>query len=125
LLKEKTYYYTYDGDVRLVTNTELAKESAKLQQQINVLFQGGTSEDIEGALDNIFVPMELWNTFQADYQRMSALVESLEQRLSQTESTKVEYRDDTLYITGGSERCYQQGDTIYINQTVSTDTTTY
>lgn len=125
LLKEKTYYYTYDGDVRLVTNTELVKESAKLQQQINVLFQGGTSDDIEGALDNIFVPIELWNTFQADYQRIAALAESLEQRLLKMEPPKIEYKDETLYITGDSERCYQQGDTIYINQTVYTATITY
>lgn len=124
-IKEGTYYYTYDGDIRLVTNTDLTRESEKLQKQINVLFQGGTSEDIEGALNAIFVPIDTWNTFQEDYQRIAALAEDLAQRLVKIEPLKIEYSEDTVYITGDPERCYQEGDTIYINQTVYTDKITF
>jgi hypothetical protein len=60
---ENTYYYTFDGDDIYVTKQDLNRESAKLQSQINVLFDGGTAEDIEGALDTIFVPIAVWNTF--------------------------------------------------------------
>lgn len=123
-LDEETYYYTYDGDVRLVTSTDLAKESAKLQQQINVLFKGGTAEDIETTLETIFLPIETWNSFQEEYQKMAALALDLEQRLLKIEPIKVTYSEEVLYFTGDPERCYQEGDTIYINQTVYTYTIT-
>ena len=32
ILDNDTYYYTYDSNIRLVTNSDLAKESEKLQQ---------------------------------------------------------------------------------------------
>lgn len=124
-INEDTYYYTYDGDVRLVTNTDLTKESAKLQQQINVLFQGGTSEDIEGALDTIFVPIDTWNEFQENYQKIATLAQELQHRLIKIEPIKFTHSEDTLYILGDPERCYQEGDTIYINQTVYTDKITF
>lgn len=123
-LDKETYYYTYDGDIRLVTSTDLAKESAKLQQQINVLFKGGTAEDIETTLETIFLPIELWNSFQEEYRKIATLALDLEQRLLKIEPIKVVYSEDVLYFTGDPERCYQEGDTIYINQTVYTDTIT-
>ena len=119
---DSTYYYTYDGDIRLVTNTDLVKESEKLQRQINVLFQGGTPDDIEGTLNTIFLPIETWNSFQEQYEKISNLALDLEQRLLKMEPLKLTHSDDTVYITGDPERCYQEGDTIYINQTVYTDT---
>lgn len=119
---DSTYYYTYDGDIRLVTNTDLVKESEKLQRQINVLFQGGTPDDIEGTLNTIFLPIETWNSFQEQYEKISNLALELEQRLLKVEPLKLTHSDDTLYITGDPERYYQEGDTIYINQTVYTDT---
>ena len=121
-IDKDTYYYTYDGDVRLVTNTDLVKESEKLQRQINVLFQGGTPDDIEGTLSTIFLPIETWNSFQEQYEKISNLALDLEQRLLKVEPLKLTHSDDTLYITGDPERCYQEGDTVYINQTVYTDT---
>lgn len=119
---DSTYYYTYDGDIRLVTNTDLVKESEKLQRQINVLFQGGTPDDIEGTLNTIFLPIETWNSFQEQYEKISNLALDLEQRLLKMEPLKLTHSDDTVYITGDPERCYQEGDTVYINQTVYTDT---
>ena len=119
---DSTYYYTYDGDVRLVTNTDLVKESEKLQRQINVLFQGGTPDDIEGTLSTIFLPIETWNNFQEQYEKISNLALYLEQRLLKVEPLKLTHSDNTIYITGDPERCYQEVDTVYINQTVYTDT---
>ena len=119
---DSTYYYTYDGDIRLVTNTDLVKESEKLQRQINVLFQGGTPDDIEGTLSTIFLPIETWNSFQEQYEKISNLALDLEQRLLKVEPLKLTHSDDTVYITGDPDRCYQEGDTVYINQTVYTDT---
>lgn len=124
-INEDTYYYTYDGDIRLVTNTDLIKESEKLQRQINVLFQGGTSDDIEGTLSTIFLPIETWNSFQEQYDKISNLALELEQRLIKIEPIKLIHSDDTVYITGDPERCYQEEDTIYINQTVYSDKITF
>lgn len=119
-IDENTYYYTYDGDVRLVTSTDLSKETARLQQQINVLFQGGTAEDIESTLEVIFLPIETWNTFQQEYQQTAALVKNLEQRLIKLEPLKVVTSDDTIYVSGDPERCYYEGDTIYIKSDLIT-----
>lgn len=119
---ENTYYYTFDGDDIYVTKQDLNREAAKLQSQINVLFDGGTAEDIEGALDTIFVPINVWNTFQQDYQKLSELAQDLANRLIKIEPVRFNLTDNTLYIIGDPERCYQEGDTIYINQTVYADT---
>ena len=102
--------------------TDLIKESEKLQRQINVLFQGGTSDDIEGTLNTIFLPIETWNNFQEQYEKISNLALNLEQRLLKIEPLKLTHFDGTLYITVDPERCYQERDTVYINQTVYTDT---
>ena len=108
--------------VIVITKEALVKESEKLQRQINVLFQGGTPDDIEGTLNTIFLPIETWNSFQEQYEKISNLALELEQRLLKVEPLKFTHSDDILYITGDPERCYQEGDTIYINQTVYTDT---
>lgn len=119
-INEDTYYYTYDGEVRLVTSTDLSKEIARLQQQINVLFQGGTAEDIESTLEVIFLPIETWNTFQQEYQQTTTLVKDLERRLLKLEPLKVATSDVTIYISGDPERCYYEGDTVYIKSDLIT-----
>ena len=119
-INEDTYYYTYDGEVRLVTSTDLSKEIARLQQQINVLFQGGTAEDIESTLEVIFLPIETWNTFQQEYQQTATLVKDLEQRLLKLEPLKVATSDVTIYVSGDPERCYYEGDTVYIKSDLIT-----
>lgn len=119
-INEATYYYTYDGEVRLVTSTDLSKEIAKLQQQINVLFQGGTAEDIESTLEVIFLPIETWNTFQQEYQQTATLVKDLERRLLKLEPLKVATSDVTIYVSGDPERCYYEGDTVYIKSDLIT-----
>lgn len=119
-IDEDTYYYTYDGEVRLVTSTDLAKETARLQQQINVLFQGGTAEDIESTLEVIFLPIETWNAFQQEYQQITTLVKDLEQRLLKLEPIKVVTSGDAVYISGDPERCYYEGDTVYIKSDLIT-----
>ena len=119
-IDEDTYYYTYDGEVRLVTSTDLAKETARLQQQINVLFQGGTAEDIESTLEVIFLPIETWNAFQQEYQQITTLVKDLEQRLLKLEPLKVVALGDAIYVSGDPERCYYEGDTIYIKSDLIT-----
>ena len=119
-IDEDTYYYTYDGEVRLVTSTDLAKETARLQQQINVLFQGGTAEDIESTLEVIFLPIETWNAFQQEYQQITTLVKDLEQRLLKLEPIKVVTLGDAVYISGDPERCYYEGDTVYIKSDLIT-----
>ena len=119
-IDEDTYYYTYDGEVRLVTSTDLAKETARLQQQINVLFQGGTAEDIESTLEVIFLPIETWNAFQQEYQQITTLVKDLEQRLLKLEPLKVVTLGDAIYVSGDPERCYYEGDTIYIKSDLIT-----
>jgi hypothetical protein len=43
-----------------------------------VLFKGGTAEDVESALEAVFVPIEVWNKFQEDYKQLSDLVYDLE-----------------------------------------------
>ena len=112
---EDTYYYTFDGDNIYVTKSELSKEYNKLQQQINVLFQGGTAEDIEGTLETIFLPIEVWNNFIENYQRTAALVEDLQNRLLVLEPIKVVVTEDgNIYISGDSARCYHYEDTVYI-----------
>lgn len=112
---EDTYYYTFDGDNIYVTKSELTKEYNKLQQQINVLFKGGTAEDIEGTLETIFLPIEVWNNFIENYQRTAALVEDLQNRLSVLEPIKVVVTEDgNIYISGDSARCYHYEDTVYI-----------
>ena len=119
-LDEGTYYYTFDGDVRLVTSEDLNRTSNKLQQQINVLFKGGTAEDIEGTLETIFLPIETWNTFYQNYQQLFAQVQDLEQRLIKVEPIKFEFTDDVLYVSGDPERCYQLDDTVYIKSDLIT-----
>ena len=119
-INEDTYYYTYDGEVRLVTSTDLSKEIARLQQQINVLFQGGTAEDIESTLEVIFLPIETWNTFQQEYQQTATLVKDLERRLLKLEPLKVDTSDVTIYVSGDPERCYYEGDTVYIKSDLIT-----
>lgn len=113
-LDDSTYYYTYDGDIHTVTSEELAKSVARLQQQINVLFRGGTAEDIEGTLDTIFLPIETWNTFQKDYQQLAELVHSLEQRILQIETSSIMHTGSTIYVSGNPDRSYYEGDTVYI-----------
>ena len=119
-LDEGTYYYTFDGDVRLVTSEDLNRTSNKLQQQINVLFKGGTAEDIEGTLETIFLPIETWNTFYQNYQQLFAQVQDLEYRLIKLEPIKLEFKDDVLYVSGDPERCYQLDDTVYIKSDLIT-----
>ena len=119
-IDEDTYYYTYDGEIRLVTSTDLSKETARLQQQINVLFQGGTAEDIESTLEVIFLPIETWNAFQQEYQQITTLVKDLEQRLLKLEPLKVVTLGDAVYISGDPERCYYEGDTVYIKSDLIT-----
>lgn len=119
-INEDTYYYTYDGEVRLVTSTDLSKETARLQQQINVLFQGGTAEDIESTLEVIFLPIETWNTFQQEYQQTATLVKDLERRLLKLEPLKVVASGVTIQVSGDPERCYYKGDTVYIKSDLIT-----
>lgn len=119
-IDKDTYYYTYDGEVRLVTSTDLSKETARLQQQINVLFQGGTAEDIESTLEVIFLPIETWNAFQQEYQQTATLVKDLERRLLKLEPLKVVTSGDTIYVSGDPERCYYEGDTVYIESDLIT-----
>lgn len=117
---QNRYYYTFDGEIRLITSEDLAKESSRLQKQINVLFKGGTAEDVESALEAVFVPIEVWNAFQENYQKLSTLVYDLEQRLLKIEPINVVTTGDTVYISGDPERCYQEGDTIYIKSDLIT-----
>lgn len=119
-INEDTYYYTYDGEVRLVTSTDLSKETARLQQQINVLFQGGTAEDIESTLEVIFLPIETWNAFQQEYQQTATLVKDLERRLLKLEPLKVAALGVTIQVSGDPERCYYEGDTVYIKSDLIT-----
>lgn len=79
------------------------------------MFKGGTSEDIEGTLETIFLPIEVWNTFIEDYQRTAALVEDLQNRLLVLEPIKVVIAEDgTIYVSGDPARCYHYEDTVYI-----------
>ena len=119
-IKNHIYYYTYDGDIRLVTSEDLAKESNKLQKQINVLFQGGTSEDIENTLETIFLPIETWNKFYQEYQLLSELVKSLEQRMIQIEAASIMYTDSSIYVSGNPDRCYYEDNTVYIESDLLT-----
>ena len=119
-IKNHIYYYTYDGDIRLVTSEDLAKESNKLQKQINVLFQGGTSEDIENTLETIFVPIETWNKFYQEYQLLSELVKSLEQRMIQIEASSIMHTGSSIYVSGNPDRCYYEDNTVYIESDLLT-----
>lgn len=119
-IKNHIYYYTYDGDVRLVTSEDLAKESNKLQKQINVLFQGGTAEDIETTLGTIFLPIETWNKFYQEYQLLSELVKSLEQRMIQIEASSIMHTGSSIYVSGNPERCYYEDNTVYIESDLLT-----
>ena len=119
-VKNHIYYYTYDGDIRLVTSEDLAKESNKLQKQINVLFQGGTAEDIENTLGTIFLPIETWNKFQQEYQLLSELVKSLEQRMIQIEASSVMHTGSSIYVSGNPDRCYYEDNTVYIESDLLT-----
>lgn len=119
-IDKDTYYYTFDGDNIYVTKYELDRASARLQQQINTLFQGGTSEDIEGTLENIFVPIDTWNAFQQEYQRMASLVNDLQRRLIKLEPLSITYSDNTVFISGDPERCYTTADTVYIESDLIT-----
>lgn len=119
-INKDTYYYTYDGEVRLVTNEDLKKESDKLQKQINVLFKGGTAEDVETAMSTIFLPIETWNAFQQEYQQLATLVKDLEQRLLKLEPLNMVVTGSTMYVSGDPERCYYEGDTVYIESDLIT-----
>ena len=119
-IKNHIYYYTYDGDIRLVTSEDLAKESNKLQKQINVLFQGGTSEDIENTLETIFLPIETWNKFYQEYQLLSELVKSLEQRMIQIEASSIMHTGSSIYVSGNPDRCYYEDNTVYIESDLLT-----
>lgn len=119
-IKNHIYYYTYDGDIRLVTSEDLAKESNKLQKQINVLFQGGTSEDIENTLGTIFLPIETWNKFYQEYQLLSELVKSLEQRMIQIEASSIMHTGSSIYVSGNPDRCYYEDNTVYIESDLLT-----
>lgn len=119
-IKNHIYYYTYDGDIRLVTSEDLAKESNKLQKQINVLFQGGTAEDIENTLGTIFLPIETWNKFYQEYQLLSELVKSLEQRMIQIEASSIMHTGSSIYVSGNPDRCYYEDNTVYIESDLLT-----
>ena len=119
-IKNHIYYYTYDGDIRLITSEDLAKESNKLQKQINVLFQGGTSEDIENTLETIFLPIETWNKFYQEYQLLSELVKSLEQRMIQIEASSIMHTGSSIYVSGNPDRCYYEDNTVYIESDLLT-----
>ena len=119
-VKNHIYYYTYDSDIRLVTSEDLAKESTKLQKQINVLFQGGTAEDIENTLGTIFLPIETWNKFQQEYQLLSELVKSLEQRMIQIEASSIMHTGSSIYVSGNPDRCYYEDNTVYIESDLLT-----
>ena len=119
-IENHIYYYTYDGDVRLVTSEDLAKESNKLQKQLNVLFQGGTAEDIENTLGTIFLPIETWNKFYQEYQLLSELVKSLEQRMIQIEASSVMHTGSSIYVSGNPDRCYYEDSTVYIESDLLT-----
>ena len=119
-LDTETYYYTFDGDIHLITNEDLKKSEQRLQKQINVLFQGGTSDDIENSLDTIFVPIETWNKFKRDYETLSDLVHSLEQRILQIERSNIMHTGSSLYISGNPDRCYYEEDTVYIESDILT-----
>ena len=119
-IENHIYYYTYDGDVRLVTSEDLAKESNKLQKQLNVLFQGGTAEDIENTLGTIFLPIETWNKFYQEYQLLSELVKSLEQRMIQIEVSNVMHTGSSIYVSSNPDRCYYEDNTVYIESDLLT-----
>ena len=119
-LDTETYYYTFDGDIHLITNEDLGKTEQRLQKQINVLFQGGTSDDIENSLDTIFVPIETWNKFKRDYETLSDLAHSLEQRILQIERSNIMHTGSSLYISGNPDRCYYEEDTVYIESDILT-----
>ena len=118
--KDDVYYYTFDGDNIYVTKNELDRTSARLQQQINTLFKGGTAEDIESTLEVIFLPIETWNTFQQEYVQMSNLVVDLNNRLLKLEPLKVVNGVDDIQVSGDPERCYVSEDTIYIQSDLIT-----
>ena len=113
-LKDDVYYYTFDDDEILITKSELERSNAKLQQQINTLFLGGTQEDIGSTLEMIFVPVDLWNKFQVEYAKLTAMVTDIQARLYAVDPLEVVVTDDSIQISGDKARCYIQGDTIYI-----------
>ena len=119
-IKDDVYYYTFDGDNIYVTKNELDRTSARLQQQINTLFKGGTAEDIESTLEVIFLPIETWNAFQQEYVQMSNLVMDLNNRLSKLEPLKFVNGIDDIQISGDPGRCYISEDTIYIQSDLIT-----
>ena len=119
-VKNHIYYYTYDGDIRLVTSEDLAKASNNLQKQINVLFQGGTAENIENTLETIFLPIETWNKFQQEYQLLSELVQNLEQRMIQIEASSIMHTGSSIYVSGNPDRCYYEDNTVYIESDLLT-----
>ena len=113
-IDKDAYYYTFDGDNIYVTKTELDRASARLQQQINTLFKGGTAEDIENTLEVIFLPIETWNSFQQEYTQMASLVLDMRDRLLKLEPLVFITDEDSVQVSGDPERCYIQDDTIYI-----------
>lgn len=119
-IKDDVYYYTFGGDNIYVTKNELDRTSARLQQQINTLFKGGTAEDIENTLEVIFLPIETWNTFQQEYIQMTNLVTDLNNRLLKLEPLKFINGVNDIQVSGDPERCYINGDTIYIQSDLIT-----
>lgn len=119
-LEDDVYYYTFDEEVHLVTSDELTRTTNRLQKQINVLFKGGTEDDVESALDTIFLPIDTWNAFYQSYQQLLEKTQELEQRLIKLEPLQFEVREGTLYVSGDVERFYYLDDTVYIQSDLIT-----
>ena len=119
-IKEDVYYYTFDGDNTYVTKTELERSSARLQQQINTLFQGGTEEDIESTLEMIFVPVDVWNNFQKEYAKLAETVDEIRSRLYGLDPLEFTNTETAIHIVGDPARCYTKEDTIYITSDLIT-----
>jgi hypothetical protein len=113
-IDKDAYYYTFDGDEVYVTKTELNQTSDRLQRQINTLFKGDTAEGVETTLGEVFVPFSTWNTFQEEYEVLANLVSELKERLEKLEPIEVITSGDSAVVTGDPERCYVDGDTVYI-----------
>jgi len=71
-------------------------------------------------LEVIFLPIEIWNNFQKEYQQLSILVKDLEQRLIKLEPLKIVVLSDVVYVLGDPERCYYEEDVAYIESDLIT-----
>lgn len=119
--KDDVYYYTFDGDNIYVTKEDLDRTSSRLQKQINVLYQGGTAEDIENTLGVIFLPIETWKQFQQQYNILEERVSNLQKRMDEIQVSSVMYTGSSIYISGKPDECYQDENTIHLK----TDKLTY